>query len=69
MRTTIQPPWLVPRAKALETPRASMTWSAMMAVSQYVKCSEAEDVAPCPRGSMARRLTASVRSWLENCAS
>lgn len=66
MRTTIHPPWLVPRANAFLTWRASMTCSAMMAVSQYVNCSETELVAPCPSGSMARRLAASVKVWFSN---
>ena len=34
MRVTIQPPWLVPRAKALSMSSLSMTYRAMMAVSQ-----------------------------------
>lgn len=31
---TIQPPWLVPKTNAFLTLRASITWRAMMAVSQ-----------------------------------
>ena len=34
MRTTIHPPWLVPSTNAFRTLRASITWRAMVAVSQ-----------------------------------
>ena len=68
MRVTTQPPWLVPSAKAFSTPRASITCKAMLAESQYVNCSVTELVAPWPSGSIARKLTASVRDLLLNCS-
>jgi hypothetical protein len=47
-------------------PRASITCSAIMAVSQYVKCSQDELVAPWPNGSIARRFMSEVTFSLSN---